>query len=109
MSGEIDGPAIGGFQWQQFPSDARFDHRCRFLDNSVTAIDLAVDIRLGMTASQVEAVLGRPTSKFHNTRLYSHEHRVTVKGERYSADNDVFIRYDNDAVSAMVVNYTISS
>lgn len=109
MSGEIDGPAIGSFQWQRFPSDAMFDHRCKFVPDSAHAIDLPVHIRLGMTASQVESAIGTPTSKFQNIQVFSHEHSLTSKGEPYSADNGVFIRYDNDTVSAMLVNYTISS
>ncbi|MBS1821483.1 MAG: hypothetical protein JST61_05860 [Acidobacteria bacterium] len=109
MSGEIDGPMIGSFQWQRLPSDAQFDHRCRVLGHSIHPIQLPVDIRLGMTESQLEATLGKPTSKFHNTWLYSRERDLTLHGEPYSADNDVFIFYDNDVASALVVHYTISS
>lgn len=109
MSGEIDGPAIGSFQWQMFPSDTKFDSRCRFLGNSENTVDLAVDFRLGMTESQVEAVIGTPTSKFRNVRIYSHEHSLRLNSESYSADNDVFIRYESGAVSAMLVHYAVSS
>jgi hypothetical protein len=51
-----------------------------------------------MTMLEVEAVIGKPTLKFNNIRLYSHEHLLTLNGEPYSADNEVFIRYDNDTV-----------
>jgi hypothetical protein len=109
MSGEIDGPMIGSFHWQQLPADAQIDQRCRFLGQSIQQIQLPVNVRLGMTESQVEATLGKPTSKFQNTRLYSREHALTLHGEPYSADNEVFVFYDENAASALVVIYTVSS
>lgn len=109
MSGEIDGPVIGSFQWQRLPSNARFDQRCRFLADPLRAVDLPIDVRLGMKTSEIDAVIGTPTSKFRNLWVYSHQQSLKLNDEPYSADNDVILRFDEGEVSAILVNYTISS
>jgi hypothetical protein len=109
-SGEIDGPMIGGFQWQRLPADARMDGRCKLLDTSHRpSIELPIALHLGMSESQVEALVGKPSSKYRDTSIYVHEHSLKLHGEQYSADNSLYLSYRSGALWTVLVNYTISS
>ncbi len=108
-SSEIDGPMIGGFQLQRLTSGAALDIRCSSLNDSSRSISLPIPIRLGMTESQVQAVIGKPSSRFGDASIYVHEHGLRLHGESYIADNSVIVSYKNGELWQVVVYYTISS
>jgi hypothetical protein len=108
-SSEIDGPMIGGFQLQRLSSSAALDSRCRSLNDSSRAFSLPIPIHLGMTEPQVQAVLGKPSSRFGDVSIYFHEHGLRLHGEPYTADNSVIFSYKNGELWQVVVYYTISS
>ena len=110
ISGEIDGPMIGGFQWQRLPAKARMDHRCKLLNTSNRpAVELPIALHLGMSPPQVEALLGKPSSRFRDTTIYQHEHSLKLHGELYSAGNTLYLAFKDGALWTILANYTISS
>jgi hypothetical protein len=68
-SGEIDGPMIGGFQLQRLTPGVALDSRCSSLSDSSRSIALPIPIHLGMTEAQVEAALGKPSSRYGETAI----------------------------------------
>jgi hypothetical protein len=107
-SGEIDGPMIGGLQLQRLTPNVALDSRCGSINDS-RSISLPVPIHLGMAETQVQALLGKPSSRFGETSIYVHQHELRLRGEPYSADNSVILSYKNGVLWQVVVNYTISS
>jgi hypothetical protein len=107
LSGEIDGPSIGGIQWQRLPSGARIDPRCRSIEKG--KVNLPIAVHLGMTRKEAEIVLGKPSMVKSDVAEYYHEHNLTLHNELYVADNDVYVFYRYGAVWSVQVNYTISS
>ena len=107
MSGEPDGKSVGSIQWERLPPDARMDPRCKLLASG--GVDLPVALRLDMRRKDAERVLGKPTSVYHDSDLYSHEHKLTIKNEPYSADNNLFLKFRNGVLWSLVVNYSIIS
>lgn len=108
-SGEIDGPAIGGFQWQRLEIGAKMDRRCIALDKRMGTVELPSSLHLGMTAAEVESAIGKPTRRYRDSLLYSHEHNRTVGAEPYTLDNDVLIVFKNGKVWAISAKHTTSS
>ncbi|MGB0065633.1 MAG: hypothetical protein WBP85_14420 [Terracidiphilus sp.] len=109
-SGEIDGPAISGFEWQRLENGAKMDHRCKALDAKMGTVELLPDpLHLGMTEAEVERFLGKPTKKYRNSVLYFHEHDLTIRKEPYTLDNDVLVVYKDGRVWAIAANHTTSS
>lgn len=109
-SSEIDGPTIGGFQWQSLEKGAKIDRRCKALDEKMGTVELLPNpLHLGMTEAEVERVLGKPTTKYRDSVLYFHEHDLTIRKEPYTLDNDVLIVYKNGRVWAIAANRTTSS
>ncbi len=109
-SGEIDGPAIGGFQWQRLENGAKMDRRCKALNAKMGTVELLPSpLHLGMTEAEVEGILGKPTRKYHDSVLYDHEHNLTIRKEPYTLDNDVLIVYKDGKVWAISANHTTSS
>lgn len=107
-SGEIDGPAIGGFQWQRVPPEVRLDHRCRPLIRPQGSVELPIRLALGMSEADVMAGLGRPSGRFHNLAIYEHAHQVTIRNEPYTVENNILIEYSDGKVSTVIVNHTTS-
>ncbi len=108
-SAEIDGESIGGFVWLRMSSDQKIDSRCKAL-NAEQGIDISpVPLRLGMTKSQVEQLLGKPSGRYHNTFMYFHEHERTIGNTPYTWDNSIDIVYRNGVVWAIHGSLTISS
>lgn len=62
-----------------------------------------------MTEPQVQAVLGKPSSRFGDVSIYFHEYGLRLHGEPYTADNSVIFSYKNGELWQVVVYYTISS
>jgi hypothetical protein len=108
-SGEIDGAAIGGFQWQRISPNFRVDRRCKSLDAQQGAVELPIRLHLGMAESEVIAALGPPSGRHHHSAIYYHEHNLTLHNLPYTADNDVLITYDAGKVAMIAVNYTVAS
>ncbi|HTW60748.1 MAG TPA: hypothetical protein VMD55_03010 [Terracidiphilus sp.] len=107
-SGEIDGPAIGGFQWQRLSPDLRLDRRCKFLDSRHGSVELPFQLRLGMAEAQVEAEIGPPSGRYRDSAVYSHEHSLTLHGEPYTVSGDILITYRSGKVSTIAANHTTS-
>ncbi len=108
-SGEIDGPAVGGFQWQKVSPDMQFDRKCKLLDGQKGNVELPNHLTLGMSEADVLARLGRPSGMSHNLAISSHEHNVTIHNEPYTVDNDVLIEYSEGKVSTIEVNHTTAN
>lgn len=108
-SSEIDGPMIGGFQLEHLTPGAALDSRCGSFNDPSRSISLPIPIQLGMTEAQVQAVLGKPSSRYGETSIYVHERDLQLHGESYSADNSVILSYKNGVLWRVVVDYTISS
>ncbi len=87
MSSEINGPAIGGFQWRLVPPLAQVDRRCRILPAAKGRIELPIPIRVGMTERELLRVLGQPTRTRKERLLYSHEKELSNQNESYKEIN----------------------
>jgi hypothetical protein len=107
LSEEIDGPSIGGIQWQRLPTDTQMDRKCKLIVKG--SVELPIAVHLGMTQKEVELVLGKPSMINGEVVEYSHEHSFTVHKEAYIANNDLYVVYRNGVVWSLVVNYTIDS
>lgn len=87
-SSEMVGGTINGFALQRIPNEATVDRRCR---TEGAHVDLPIRLKIGSTESEVRALLGEPTSKYHNTLLFNHEHEEKVRNEPFTASNDVYV------------------
>lgn len=90
-SGEIDGPAIGGFQWRHLSPNQAPDRRCNLLPLDNGGIELPIALHLGMAEAEVQKVLGQPTVSRGKTQFYLHEHQAVIDKENYTVSNDVAI------------------
>jgi hypothetical protein len=107
-SDEVDGPAIGGFQWQRLNAGEKIDSRCKQLGGS-SPLRSSFSIRLGMSESRIEHVMGPPTKRYRRTSLYFHHHDLTIHGQPYSADNMVYFTYRNGRLWSVAVSYQVVS
>lgn len=107
-SGEIDGPMIGGFQWQRISSDVQLDHRCKAI-SPAQRVELPIRLSLGMSEAKVVSNLGQPSGTYRNLAIYSHEHDLTIDNELYTVENDLFITYRNGRVDIVAANHTTSN
>ncbi|HWA94182.1 MAG TPA: hypothetical protein VG844_06240 [Terracidiphilus sp.] len=106
-SGEIDGPAIGGFEWRRLQSGEELDRRCKVLSNSHQP-KLPLGLSLDMPESAVRGILGKPTLRMKQTLIYFHEHNETIHQLPYTADNIVTIILRAGRVLAIDASLTIS-
>jgi hypothetical protein len=104
-SGEINGPAIGGFTWQHLERGAHPDPRCHAL-SPAAAVHLPIPIRLGMTQSAIEKLLGPPSARQGGIVMYIHEHNLTLHNLPYTSTNTVEVDYKNGVVSAIAADKT---
>jgi hypothetical protein len=107
LSEEIDGPSVGGIQWQRLPTDAQMDRKCKLIVKG--GVELPIAVHPGMTQVETELVLGKPSMVKGDVAVYSHEHSYTVHKEAYTATNDLYVIYKNGVVWSLVVKYTIDS
>ncbi len=105
-SGEIDGPAIGGFQWRSLSTNDRPDHRCSRLPKNMGGIKLPIQLHLGMTEAEVQKLLGPPTVARDKTLFYCHEHRLVIRNEDFTVSNGVAIVLRKGVVWAIEVART---
>jgi hypothetical protein len=108
-SGEIDGPAIGGFQWRRLAPNEIPDRRCPLLRGSEARISLPLSIHPGMTEAEARKVLGVPTIVRGNTLVFFHEHHEIIDNLPYTSDNLVALVIQNGVVLAIAVSKTTSS
>jgi hypothetical protein len=108
-SGEIDGPAVGSFQWQRVPSDARFDGRCSELPETKGKVELPNKLRLGESEAAVFKVLGTPTSRKGDMLFYEHQHDESIHGEPCTSTNIVIVILRDGVVWAIEVHQTTFS
>jgi hypothetical protein len=108
-SSEIDGPTIGGFQWQVLPRNAKVDRRCQSTNGKQSGVELPGSLRLGMTETEVTNLLGAPSAHLRDKVIYCHEHNLTIDSEPYTLFNDVVVTYRKGTVSAIAVTHTTSS
>lgn len=106
---EIDGPTIGGFQWQQLPADSKMDERCQPLRGDDASLRMPLALRLGMKEADVVAALGQPSKRNGNTVIYVHEHDRTIRAEPYTVSNDVIITYRAGRIWAVEVTHSTVS
>jgi len=107
LSEEIDGPSIGGIQWQRLPTDTQVDRKCKLIAKG--GVELPIALHLGMTQKEAELVLGKPSLVKGEIAVYSHEHSFTARKEQYTADNELYVVYRNGVVWSLIVNYSIDS
>ena len=107
LSEEIDGPSIGGIQWQRLPVDAQMDRKCKSIPKG--SVELPIAVHLGLTQKEVELVLGKPSMINGEVAVYSHERGFTAHKESYVATNDLYVVYKNGVVWSLVVHYAIDS
>ena len=103
ISGEIDGPSIGGFMWQHLEPGAHLDPRCHVLPPSAD-IHLPVAMRLGTSQAAVEKLLGHPSARRGGNFMYIHEHNLTLHNLPYTSINTVEVDYRNGVVSAITAD-----
>ena len=108
-SGEIDGPAVGGFEWRRLAPNEMPDHRCPLLRGGDGGIKLPLAIHPGMTEAEVRKILGRPTIARGRTLIFCHEHQEIIQNLPYTSDNTIAIVLRRGLVVAMQVSKTTSS
>jgi hypothetical protein len=107
-SGEINGPAIGGFQWQRVSPDLRLDSRCKYLATRNGPVELPVHLHLDMTEEEVDAEIGPPSRRYRDSAIYSYERSLTLHNEPYTLRDDVLITYRGGRVSVIAANHLTS-
>lgn len=107
QSFEVDGPLIGGFQWEHVPNDAKFDRRCQALPPGVASLRLPLALRPGMTEAEATSVIGKPSLKNGETALYLYEHDLSLHHMPYTADNSVAMVYHRGKLQAIAAIWSI--
>lgn len=107
QSFEVDGPTIGGFQWERVPAGAKFDRRCHALPTGTTSLRLPLPLRLGMTDAEVRRVLGDPSIRVGPTSFYLYEHDLGLDRMSYTADNSVAMVYHRGKLKAIAAIWSI--
>jgi hypothetical protein len=105
-SGDLDGPAIMGFQWRRLPPNETPDRRCGLISPGKGGIELPLALRPGMRESEMRKILGRPSFVSGKTLIYYHEHPETINNLPYSADNMILIVLRDGIVLAIEASKT---
>jgi hypothetical protein len=100
-SGELDGPAVTGFQWRRLPSNETPDRRCVLIPPSKGGIELPLALHPGMTEAEMRKIVGKPSFVSGKTLIYSHEHQETIHDLAYTVDNMIAIVLRAGIVSAI--------
>ena len=108
-SGELDGPAISGFQWRSLSPGERADSRCHQLPHDNGGIELPLAIHLRMTEIETRQILGKPTFVRGKLRIFSHEHEQVIRNVTYSISNDIALVLRDGVVWAIEVARTTSN
>ena len=107
-SAEINGEAIGGFEWRRLSPDESLDHRCRILPRS-DGVRLPIALNLGLTESTTRKTLGQPTDARDGTLFYCHEHEETIDKVTYTISNDIVLRFRDNVLWAILVSKSSSN
>jgi hypothetical protein len=107
-SGELDGPAIVGFQWRRLPSNETPDRRCSLIPPDKDEIELPLALHPGMTESEMRKILGQPSFVSGETLIYCHEHQEMIHSLPYSSDNLIAIVLRDGIVLAIEVSKSTS-
>lgn len=109
LSNEIDGPAVGGFEWLRIDSATKVDPRCKRLANGSDVVQLPVALHLGMSIADAEEVIGTPSGLAGRSRVYVHERALRSNGKDYAADNTVYLRFRQKRLRAIRALYTVTN
>ncbi len=107
VGGEIDGPAIGSFQWQRLLPGEELDPRCKSLSGGDQP-KLPHGISLDMPESQVRVLLGKSTLENGQILIYLHSQKVNIHQLPYTTENLVTFDIQNGVVQAIAANLTTS-
>lgn len=107
QSGEMNGGAVGGFQWRRIDAGERVDSRCRKLMPG--QFKLPIPLRLGMQEAELRRILGAPSGRAADLLLFRHEHPEVDVDLHYSVSNTVNVLLTNGAVTAVEVWKFVSS
>jgi hypothetical protein len=107
-SGELDGPAIMGFQWRRLPANEIPDRRCALIPLDKGGIQLPLLLNPGMTESEMEKILGKPSFVSGKTLIYCHEHREMIHNLPYLSDNLIAVVLRDSIVLAIEVSKSTS-
>jgi hypothetical protein len=107
QSGEMNGGAVGGFQWRRIDADRRVDSRCRKLKPGQFKLPIA--LRLGMQEAEVRSILGAPSGRAGDLLPFHHEHSEVDVDLHYSVSNTVNVLLGKGAVTAVEVWKVVSS
>ncbi len=107
-SGEIDGPAISGFQWRRLRHGEELDRRCKVLSVN-NQPKLPLGLSLDMPESTLRGILGKPTLTIGQTLVYFHEQHETIHQLPYTTDSVVTIVLRAGRVLAIDANSTTSN
>ena len=108
-SGELDGPAIMGFQWRRLVPNETPDRRCALAPNDKVGIKLPIALRPGMKEAEVREILGKPSFVSGKTLIYSHDHQETIHDIPYSSNNMIAVVLCGDVVLAIEVAKSTSN
>ena len=108
-SGELDGPAIMGFQWRRLSLDETSDGRCNLLPPEKGGIELPFSLHPGMTEVDVRKILGRPSFVSAKALIYCHEHQELIRNLPYTAENLIAIVFRDGKISAIEASKTTSN
>jgi hypothetical protein len=107
-SAEINGEAIGGFDWRRLSPDESLDHRCRMLPRG-DGLRLPIELNLGSTENAARKTLGNPTDAWDGALFYSHEREETIDHVTYTISNDLALRFRNNILSEVLVSKSSSN
>ena len=108
-SGEIDGPAIDGFQWRRLSAGEAPDRRCHTLPLGNSRIELPIPIRLGTSETEARRTLGRPTFARGKLLIFCHEHQTIIDRENYTVSNNIAVVLRDGVVWAIQVAKSTSN
>jgi len=89
MSGEIDGGAVGGFEWIEVSESQQIDKRCQKLPAG--GVRLPRNLRLRMKASLIVQEFGKPTRGDGNRLEYVHKEQLRIRNEPYTKINTLHV------------------
>ncbi len=105
-SGELDGPAIMGFQWRRLPPNETPDRHCGLISQDKGGIELPLALYPGMTEAEMRKILGKPSFVSGKTLIYCHEHQEMIHKLPYTAMNTIAIVLRDGIVLAIEVGKT---
>jgi hypothetical protein len=103
-SGELDGPAIMGFQWRRLSLNETPDRRCSLVPPDQGGIELPLTLHLDMTEADMRKIMGKPSFVSGKNLIYCHEHQETIHNLPYTAENAIAIILRGGTILAIEVS-----